>query len=1359
MPLVSLADLAHAGRDAYSRFQDDEDVETLSQAIGFLRIVNNHTQLPFVLADLGLYLHDRYGLAGNSSDLDEAIRFESESLARIDPDHSSRPRILNNLGQFYSSRFELTSTPSDLQQAIAQTHLAVTEAIKHDDEKAPVYLDYLLELAATQTSYDGTGTDSTETIDRIEELLKTGGNITKARHYDLVANIYYMKSEITSQLPELRKAILHAESALNATGDDTAYRAIRLTNLANYQLTLYERGFEGNILQDAIRNTREAVALASGGTDTALVEKMALASALHHNYDWSGHKADLSEAIEIGLQVVNATEPADSDWVDRMQNLAIFVRTEFKSDGITDHLTDAIDLLHQAVNNGSLPIETRRGSAMILLDLLADKYHSTRSDQDFALALNAYNTAMLPESEETAAPWVTWKRQSRVTGTISTLFRRRFEFSKDPQDIETSVILARGLLSIADSLEDDGCASALALALWTDFRARGGIEKLDEAVDLATRIARDRSPGGADYIGGLSNLSSICQTRYDATGNDADLQTCLDSALEALSAMTPNANVTLRIASLLSAGSAFISKAERFGDLGNVQLAVRYASDAMALADDRMLDVDVSASLDLTFSQALVLRYHHLQALEDLAQAVETLKHARATASENFLFPTVLNNLGETLRLQFLRTQNSGCLIDAIDALEEAIFTASARDPAKAMYLGNLSLSLYDLFKVTKETGTLDSAIESSENAIQETEIGDTQLPERLNVNGCLYAAMFDLSNEDSDMTKAINQTQAAIDASPADNPQCAKYHNNLGGYYMKRSLAREAEDKGSSGRSREDMQASYQAYKHLLYMPGATPLERVLAGYSASSIAFNDGDLKGAQDMVQKAVEMLPKISPLALDRSDQEHALGGISGLSSYATSIALAAGSDASQALQLQEAGRGVITGLTISARNDISDLEAEAPEIATEYKTCRDLLSTGDPVPHLISDSATPTASHGLDKHELNKRLDALEDKIRREVPGFANFQRPLSTDELKRLATKGPVVSFNVSHIRSDAFVITQTGITSISLPDLKEEDLNNNAKLFLEKPSITIGSLNTKAARNKSLLRILKWLWDVAVHPVLEALEIHQSSKDTKLPRIWWTSSGLMALMPIHAAGDHTSDNIPNMFNFAIPSYTTTLRALAYARETEWKPLRGTDFQFAFIASPNNAKKGSELKVEESARELNDLVQQRCKARVLIGPTKTETLTVLESCNAVFFGCHGQSVSTQPCESYLKLGTDADSHLTIKEIQGSRHQDAQLAYLSACSTANVSARHLVDEVVHIAGAFSLLGFRQVVGTFWVAKDIKARVVAKRFYEELMLEDCEDEDSVARAYYTAIMELRGSNVQDPLVWATFAHFGA
>ncbi|KAF5584941.1 tetratricopeptide-like helical [Fusarium subglutinans] len=1235
------------------------------------------------------------------------------------------------------------------------------ETVKHEDETGPNHLDYLLRVGFTQINQHASNNDLTATLSKIEKALDNGKNTATAGHYEQIANLYYNKFGITSQEDEILKAISHAKSALEAAGDDTRYRANRLTNLATYQLTLFGSDFQGNILQDAIHNTREAVELRDHGADDGLQERMVLASALYYNHEWSGNIADLNEAIDLSLQVVNSTGTQDTDWIDRMRDFTTFARAGFDAGGTFDKPNIAIDLLEQAMNNESLPSETRHDSAVLVLDFVAEKYESTRSEQDFELAVKACKISMEPQPGEYSAPEIACKRWSQAAATASTLYRNRFELTKDPQDIEVSIIMARRFLpdEAENFVDDNGCASALALALWTDFRAHGDILRLDEAVDLATKIPQQQSPRDENYVNALTNLNGICQTRYNATGKEADLHTCLDSALEALNATTTSPNVALKVRLLLSASSAYIHMARRYGDLENVQLAVRYALDAKQLAKDPLSDVEISTSLNLTLSQALILRYHHLQALADLTGAVENLEHARATASGYFLFPIVLNNLGEALRLLYSRTGRAECLVDGIGALEEALVMASAEDPAKAMYRSNLSLSLFDLFKLTNEPETLDKSIEAIERAIQDTAPGDTQLPKRLSLSGNCYGAKFELTNMCSDLDKAISQTQAAIDVTPQDNPECSTYYNNLGWQSMKRSFAREAKDGVSSQRSKEDKQVAHQAYKHLLYMAGANPLERVVGGYSASSIAFNSGDLEGALEMVEKTVEMLPKISPLALDRSDQEYALSGISGLSSDAASIVLEATSDASRALQLQEASRGVIAGLTISARNDISDLEVQAPDIAADYKRCRDLLSAGAQASHLLSDSASPTASHVIDRHELNKRLVGLEDKIRREVPGFANFQQPLSTDELKGLANKGPVVSFNVSHIRSDAFIITQRDITSIPLPDLKEEDLINNARLFLEDPMITKDGLRTKNARNTSLLGVLEWLWKVAVHPVLEALTFQKSLADKKLPRIWWTASGLMALMPIHAAGYHTSDAAPNILDFVIPSYTTTLRALAYARETEWNPLRGPDCEFAFIASPNNARSSAPLTVEESARELDGVVRQHCKTNVLVEPTKHETLGILESCNAVYFGCHGESMSAQPCRSFLQLGTDVNSHLTIQEIQGSHHQKAQLAYLSACSTANISATHLVDEVVHIAGAFSLLGFRQVVGTLWQAKNTAARVMAKRFYEDLMTVDGGDEDCVARAYYVAVMELRATNVRDPLVWATFAHFGA
>jgi CHAT domain-containing protein len=45
---------------------------------------------------------------------------------------------------------------------------------------------------------------------------------------------------------------------------------------------------------------------------------------------------------------------------------------------------------------------------------------------------------------------------------------------------------------------------------------------------------------------------------------------------------------------------------------------------------------------------------------------------------------------------------------------------------------------------------------------------------------------------------------------------------------------------------------------------------------------------------------------------------------------------------------------------------------------------------------------------------------------------------------------------------------------------------------------------------------------------------------------------------------------------------------------------------------------------------------------------------------------------------------------------------AKLAYLSACSTAENKIDQLADEVIHLASAFQVAGFRHVAGAMWVS---------------------------------------------------------
>ncbi|MFJ4370864.1 CHAT domain-containing protein [Streptomyces chartreusis] len=69
------------------------------------------------------------------------------------------------------------------------------------------------------------------------------------------------------------------------------------------------------------------------------------------------------------------------------------------------------------------------------------------------------------------------------------------------------------------------------------------------------------------------------------------------------------------------------------------------------------------------------------------------------------------------------------------------------------------------------------------------------------------------------------------------------------------------------------------------------------------------------------------------------------------------------------------------------------------------------------------------------------------------------------------------------------------------------------------------------------------------------------------------------------------------------------------------------------------------------------------------------------------------------------------------DVQTMGLPDAELAYLSACSTASGNAK-LLDDPVHVTAAFHIAGFRQVIGTQWAVNDRVAKGVAVRFHDRL-----------------------------------------
>jgi CHAT domain-containing protein len=288
----------------------------------------------------------------------------------------------------------------------------------------------------------------------------------------------------------------------------------------------------------------------------------------------------------------------------------------------------------------------------------------------------------------------------------------------------------------------------------------------------------------------------------------------------------------------------------------------------------------------------------------------------------------------------------------------------------------------------------------------------------------------------------------------------------------------------------------------------------------------------------------------------------------------------------------------------------------------------------------------------------------------------------------------------------------------------------------------------------------LSSLWDLVVKPVLEKLGmLHGINHLKELPRIWWVGGGIMSLMPLHAAGDFSTGSTENTLSHAICSYIPTLKMLQFLRGKQSSPISSGIPKLLIVSMPTTP---GGYRLLYTAKEADAIIKRSgSSAQVLhlTCPSKRTVIESLPSCLLAHFACHGKVDFAAPGESSLILGQNIEERLTVDEmLDVIKHIGGQLAYLSACSTAEIDAGDLIHESIHLASAFQLAGFQQAIGTLWRADDSTAVYFAGKFYELLFQEREITGKSVVNALHAAVIHCRdtASNLKYWLKWAPFVH---
>jgi CHAT domain-containing protein len=105
---------------------------------------------------------------------------------------------------------------------------------------------------------------------------------------------------------------------------------------------------------------------------------------------------------------------------------------------------------------------------------------------------------------------------------------------------------------------------------------------------------------------------------------------------------------------------------------------------------------------------------------------------------------------------------------------------------------------------------------------------------------------------------------------------------------------------------------------------------------------------------------------------------------------------------------------------------------------------------------------------------------------------------------------------------------------------------------------------------------------------------------------------------------------------------------------------------------------------------------------------------------------------------------------------------AEMAYLSACSTAELSLGKHIDEAINLVNCFQVLGYRHVIGTIWSASDESAGRMASAFYTNISKESYREYSRLkaAQALHDAILEYAAEceGEDGPLHWVPYVHVG-
>jgi len=1042
---------------------------------------------------------------------------------------------------------------------------------------------------------------------------------------------------------------------------------------------------------------------------------------------------DLEGAISLHREALTLRPLGHPERLMSLNNLASALFTRFNQSGKMDDLDDSISAHRQALSLLPLDHPDRAMSLNSLANALYNRFERSGSIHDLEDAISIHREAL------TLRPLGHPYHSSSLNNLAIALYPR-FNQSGGTEDLEEEISSHRESLTLHPRGHPNRSSSLnnLANSLHTRFNQSGRMEDLEEEVLILREILALYPRGHPDLSMSLNNLATALSTRFEHSGKMGDLEDAISTHREALT-LRPLGHPD-RSMSLNNLASALSTRFEKSGKIEDLEEEISSYREALALRP--LGHPGRSASLN-NLAKSLYTRFKQSGMIGDLEDAISI--HREALTLRPLGHPyhsSSLNNLAANLITRFERSGRIEDLEDAISIHREALTLRPLGHPDRSMSLNNLAFSLYTRFEQSGVMGDLEDAISIHHEALTLRPLGHPDRPMSLNNLAIALSTRFEQSGGMEDLEDAIASHHEVLTLWPRGHPgRFVSLHN------LANALSTRFEQSGQI----EDLEESFTLYKQAANDLTFSSLARldVAMKWVANAQLYNHQSTISAYSTLLHLLDYCLHLYP----NIDLQHKfLATIPrSLASDAASAAIDAG-DLMAAVELLEQGRTILWSRMAKYRHPLDQLR----KVNTDLADCFQALTVQ--LEHLsLSSGSGPLDRKGY-KVSANLEVQMQQNRILLEnlqevlgkiqkIEGFGNFLQAVPFATLQLAAAEGPVILINISKYRSDAIVLhTNNHPILVTLSNVQPENL-----IHLAEQLALIQDISAGTDQSKYISPILHDLWNNIVSPVVNHLtEMGVPEKS----HIWWCPTSELCGLPLHAAGPYRSGqrNLPDIY---ISSYTPTLSALIKAR------LGSNTGMLDQSAVPKLLVIGQPGKSLPNVQEEIDNIQQLGDFVDVIVGTEAKHDKVLHSLQQhswAHFACHGHlGDNAQPFNASFELY--GGSKLTLLDLMQARLPNAELAFLSACHSAEGDLI-TPDETIHLAAALQFCGFRSVVGTLWAIDDRDGPTISKEFYKHMF---CKSENKAdfrdsAKALNLAIRALRKNHV--PLErWISFVHIGA